>query len=157
MEREYRCEICERHKEQGKPPVRFKKATTVCFVCKKKSNGSLIFITLTRIFAAWLANKNIGSIFSTKRKGGETMNTQRRMLKIRNRAAEYQKHKMEDQLRIEQIRERVAEYREHENDPYAYDRCEIDAVRELYLHAAEDIEFLLKELLKELHENLIDL
>ncbi len=47
---------------------------------------------------------------------------------------------------LEEIRKRLEEYKEHCNDPYAYDRGEIKAVRELRSHAPEDIEFLLNEI-----------
>jgi|GEM_PF-2291301 len=48
--------------------------------------------------------------------------------------------------KIAEIRKRVKEYHKHKNDPYAYFREEITAVRELYSHAVEDIEFLLAQL-----------
>jgi len=48
--------------------------------------------------------------------------------------------------RIQLIRNRLAEYHKHEKDPYAYDKGEIEAVRELHFHANEDIEFLLRQL-----------
>ena len=47
--------------------------------------------------------------------------------------------------RVEEIRERLAEYKKHRNDPYSYYAEEIEAVREMRYRAAEDIEFLLEE------------
>lgn len=44
---------------------------------------------------------------------------------------------------IKMIVNRLEEYKKHCNDPYAYYPEEIDAIRELKQHAAEDIEFLL--------------
>ena len=49
----------------------------------------------------------------------------------------------EEEKRITEIRTRVREYYAHENDPYAYDPDEIDAVRALRSNALKDIEFLL--------------
>lgn len=41
------------------------------------------------------------------------------------------------------IRKRLVEYKKHKNDPYIYDRREIEAVRELEGNAEEHIRFLL--------------
>ena len=49
----------------------------------------------------------------------------------------------ETETRIDEISQRLAEYHQHENDPYAYDIDEIDAVRNFKVHAAEDMAFLL--------------
>lgn len=50
------------------------------------------------------------------------------------------------QVRITEIQKRIRDYHEHKNDPYVYYQEEIDAVRELKIHALEDIEFLLTQL-----------
>lgn len=49
-----------------------------------------------------------------------------------------------EEQRIAQIEERLMQYYEHRNEPYTYDRDEIDAVRELRNHSAEDLRFLLR-------------
>ena len=50
--------------------------------------------------------------------------------------------------RINAIGLRLEEYHKHLNDPYTFYPDEVDAVRELKTHAAEDIEFLLGEIRK---------
>ena len=50
------------------------------------------------------------------------------------------------QSKIAEIQKRIQEYHEHKNDSYAYYVEEIDAVREIRIHAVEDIEFLLAQI-----------
>ncbi len=48
---------------------------------------------------------------------------------------------------VQTITNRLERYKKHCNDPYTYHPEEIDAIRELKEHAAEDIEFLLNEIM----------
>ncbi len=64
-------------------------------------------------------------------------------------AVAWQDGKMVEIIRkINEITHRLEEYHKHSNDPYTYFPEEVDAVRNLKMHAAEDIEFLLNEIKK---------
>ncbi|OGY64486.1 MAG: hypothetical protein A3I24_03910 [Candidatus Harrisonbacteria bacterium RIFCSPLOWO2_02_FULL_41_13b] len=62
------------------------------------------------------------------------------------RADFIQKSPKKTRARIAAIQKRIRNYREHENNYFDFHPEENEAVSALYLHAIEDIEFLLVQL-----------